>query len=664
MTKTAKKSDPKMDGALAALIRVSRAVGEDPLLVQGGGGNTSVKTADGRHMYIKASGTALKSMNAREGWRRMRIDAVLGTLEDPALARLDVDAREAEVVRRLQLGCEDDVAPEARPSVEAHLHALLDECVIHLHPVVVGSYVNAEKGEALIAGMFAGEEYPPLWVPYADPGFTLGRVMFKSVKEYETRHGRKPRIIFHEKHGLFVASPSPEAALQSVRDVVGRLSRNLRPLRSAKKTRASREAVTAAKLAVRKAVYDATRRYLPVAYFMTDAIDGFMARKDAGRLLAAGALSPDELVYANGQPLWLESREAGPIAARLEAQAAAGRKPPAAFLIKDTGLFVSADEATAPVVRDIVSASLFIRANAETLGGLRTLTRRQEDFINNWEAEAFRRRLAGARRDGELKNRIAVVTGGGSGLGRSIAVGLARAGAMTAVVDIDVPAAEATLDLIKKDLPGAPAMTIRCDVTDEKNVGRCFESLLERWGGLDILVNAAGVAPAYPLVELPVDQWRRALEINLTGYMLTAQAAARIMIKQAMGGSIVNISSKSGLEASKNNTPYNATKAGELHIARGWAMELGPYGIRVNSVAPGNVFEGSKIWNPEYIRTCAKKYGIKPSEVIPFYVNKTALKREIRGQDVADAVIFLCSEKARTITGQTLVPDSGQVMVR
>jgi len=99
-------------------------------------------------------------------------------------------------------------------------------------------------------------------------------------------------------------------------------------------------------------------------------------------------------------------------------------------------------------------------------------------------------------------------------------------------------------------------------------------------------------------------------------------------------------------------------------MARGWALELGEYGIRVNCVCPGNVFEGSKIWNPEYMEVCAKKYGIKPEEVIPYYVSKTALKREIKGQDVADAVVFLCSDKARTITGQTLVADSGQVMVR
>jgi NAD(P)-dependent dehydrogenase (short-subunit alcohol dehydrogenase family) len=143
-----------------------------------------------------------------------------------------------------------------------------------------------------------------------------------------------------------------------------------------------------------------------------------------------------------------------------------------------------------------------------------------------------------------------------------------------------------------------------------------------------------------------------------------AKHAARILIDQGIGGSIVNLSSKSGLEPSKNNTPYNATKAGEIHIARGWALELGEHGIRVNSVCPGNVFEGSKIWNPQYIRVCAKKYGIKPEEVIPYYVNKTALRKEIMGQDVADSVVFLCSDRARRITGQTLVADAGQVMVR
>jgi sorbitol-6-phosphate 2-dehydrogenase len=269
----------------------------------------------------------------------------------------------------------------------------------------------------------------------------------------------------------------------------------------------------------------------------------------------------------------------------------------------------------------------------------------------------------------ELKNRVAVVTGAGSGLGKSIAVGLSRAGVIVGLLDIDTKSAGQAQATIKKELPQAQTIVIGCDVTRQTSVDKAFETLLtlpqvKEAGGLDILVNAAGVAPAGALIDMPVDKWRAALEVNLTGYFLMARAAAKIMIKQGKGGNIINISSKSGLEASRDNTAYNATKAGEIHMARGWALELGQYDIRVNSVAPGNVFEGSKIWNPEYIKVCAKKYGIKPEEVIPYYVSKTALKREIKGQDIADAVVFLCSDRARTITGQTLVADSGQVMVR
>jgi len=235
---------------------------------------------------------------------------------------------------------------------------------------------------------------------------------------------------------------------------------------------------------------------------------------------------------------------------------------------------------------------------------------------------------------------------------------------MVVLADIDLAAAEQTQELIQKELCQASTLPLRCNVADETSVAEGFRTIVDLWGGLDILVNAAGVAPAFSLTDLPLDKWRFALEVNLTGYFLMARETAKIMIQQGMGGSIINLSSKSGLEASKNNTPYNATKAGEIHMARGWALELGQYGIRVNSVCPGNVFEGSKIWNPAYIRECAKKYGIKPEEVIPYYVNKTKLKREIKGQDIADSVVFLCSRKARVITGQTLVADSGQVMVR
>jgi NAD(P)-dependent dehydrogenase (short-subunit alcohol dehydrogenase family) len=265
-----------------------------------------------------------------------------------------------------------------------------------------------------------------------------------------------------------------------------------------------------------------------------------------------------------------------------------------------------------------------------------------------------------------LEGRVALVTGAGSGLGRGIAEGLARAGAQVALVDIDLEAAEETHAAIAN--PGAPgphrSLAVRADVTDETQVASAFKKAVEAFKGLDICVAAAGLAPAHPLVDFPVAAWRKAVDVNLTGYFLTGREAARTLSKQGRGGSIILVSSKSGLEASKNNSAYNATKAGEIHLMRGWAVELGPAGIRVNAVAPGNVFKGSKIWNEEYIKEAARKRGIKPEEVIPYYISLTALGIEIQPEDVAGVVVWLASDAARVITGQVIVCDAGQVFVR
>jgi len=193
-----------MDKVLADLIRISNIAGRDSTLVQGGGGNTSAKTDDGKYMYIKASGTTLKDMNERVGWRRQRIDDVLSVIQDEELAKLDETKRENEVMRRLLEACEDDVTSGARPSVESHLHAQLDKYVIHLHPMVIAAYVNAKNGKTQLEKLFRNEKYPPLWVPYTDPGFLLARRIAKLTGQYKERHGRKPSILILAKHGLSV----------------------------------------------------------------------------------------------------------------------------------------------------------------------------------------------------------------------------------------------------------------------------------------------------------------------------------------------------------------------------------------------------------------------------------------------------------------------------
>ncbi len=262
---------------------------------------------------------------------------------------------------------------------------------------------------------------------------------------------------------------------------------------------------------------------------------------------------------------------------------------------------------------------------------------------------------------GPLVGQVAIVSGAASGLGLGVARGLYKAGAAVLFTDVDAAGlqqVEATFN------DPARVHTAVVDVTNEQSVADGFDAALKRWGRVDGIACCAGVAPAGPLEDFPLAKWNLSLAINLTGYFLFGREATRIFKAQGHGGAMVLLSSKSGLEPSKNNTPYNATKAGELHLARGWALELGPVGIRVNGIAPVIVFEGSKIWNPTYIAEAAKKKGIKPEEVIPHYINLTALKRDIKPDDIANAAVFLLSDAARCVTGQVLVVDSGQVWTR
>ena len=388
-----------MDKALADLIRISNETGKDTTLVQGGGGNTSVKTADGKYMYIKASGTALKDMNTKKGWRRLRLAPVLSIIEDKSLAKLDAGKREPEVVARLLLACDDKVTSGARPSVESHLHSFLGKCVIHLHPLVVAAYVNAKNGRAELEKLFKNEKFPPLWVPYTDPGFMLAKKIARLVGDYQKQFGEKPAVMILEKHGLFVTAGTADAALRLVRKVIKLCSSKLKQPKPRKTRTPADSDITAAKSAIRKAVFDATGKHLPVSYFPNiKSVTAFMARKDAAKLLATPALNPDELVYANGSAMWLENCDVKTITRKLTSLLSKGQKPTAAFIVKGLGLFVAAGKKTAPVIAEITTCSVLIRMYALKFGGILALTKRQQDFISNWESEAFRKKLASGQK--------------------------------------------------------------------------------------------------------------------------------------------------------------------------------------------------------------------------------------------------------------------------
>lgn len=386
-----------MNKALADLIRISNETGVDPALVQGGGGNTSVKTEDGQYMYIKASGTALKDMNEKEGWRRLRLDLARSVVQDDSLAKMDPQRREPEVVNRLLLACDDTVKTVARPSVEAHLHAWLDKCVIHLHPSAAGAYHSSKNGRTKLEKLFKDENTPPLWVPYTDPGYMLARRIAQMVEHYQRQFGKSPAILFLHKHGLFITAKNADAALQLVRRVIKRCNGPLRQPKTGLAKPVGRQEISNMKLCIERAYCEATGERTPIWYYYNDPIADFLRQKDAKKMLS-GTLTPDELVYANGPAMWIEKCDSQNIASRLKQQIQKGKKPSAAFLVKDVGLFVAGTEKIAPTVRDIVLYSMFIRTNAYRMGGIVTLNKRQEDFINNWESEAFRKKLASKKK--------------------------------------------------------------------------------------------------------------------------------------------------------------------------------------------------------------------------------------------------------------------------
>ena len=384
-----------MDRALSELIEISNAVGKDRSLVQGVGGNTSVKSDDGKYTYIKASGTALKDMTLNKGWRRLRTEEVKGIFLDKALGRMDVPTRESEMVVRLQSACDDDVTSGARPSVESPLHVICDKCVIHVHAFSALAYACAKNGRARILEMFSDELHPPLWVPYADPGYSLGRKASSQVRNYQKQHARNPSIMFLEKHGLLVASRSAERAMKLLRKVIARCEAGLEPLGAAKASTPKQQDIDRIKQTLTQVILNVTGDDVPVSYYSDEIVSAALARKDLRKLLGPVALSPDEMGFVNGPIILLKNYAPEYLADRIRALLTKGQRAPIALLLKDVGLFIAASDKMAEIISEIVIGSLFVRIHAQYMGGINALNKQQRAFINNWEAEKFRIQLAG-----------------------------------------------------------------------------------------------------------------------------------------------------------------------------------------------------------------------------------------------------------------------------
>jgi NAD(P)-dependent dehydrogenase (short-subunit alcohol dehydrogenase family) len=292
-----------------------------------------------------------------------------------------------------------------------------------------------------------------------------------------------------------------------------------------------------------------------------------------------------------------------------------------------------------------------------SVGEYTSLSAAEAFAIEYWPLEQYKLKLKPAPR--ELAGKIAIVTGAASGIGRATARRLAADGAHIAIFDINLEGAKKVAQELNDTYKMRRAIAVHCDVTSEAAVIAAMEQVIHAFGGLDIVVNNAGFAIAKPVTETTVDDWDKMLNVLGKGYFLISREAFKIWQQQKAGGSLVVIASKNSVMASKGNVAYSAAKAAELHMARCLAEEGGPIGVRVNTVLPDAVLEGSGIWDQGWRAARAAGYGIKPEELEDFYKARTVLKVNVRPEDIAEAVSYFAGPRGSRTTGGMITVDGG-----
>jgi sorbitol-6-phosphate 2-dehydrogenase len=258
-----------------------------------------------------------------------------------------------------------------------------------------------------------------------------------------------------------------------------------------------------------------------------------------------------------------------------------------------------------------------------------------------------------------LKNKAAIVTGAGQGLGEAIARRLAKEGAKVAIADVDYARAKKVAGEIKRRYR-RKVLAIQTDVTNGKDVTAMVKGVVKEFGRIDILVSNAGILKAYDITAFPEEAWRKVIEVNLVGYFLCAKEVAKVMKKQR-SGVIIQINSKSGKKGSFRNSAYAASKFGGIGLTQSIALDLAPYGVRVNAVCPGNLLD-SPLWVDSLYEQYAKKWGITKKEVRKKYLSQVPLGRGCSYEDIGNVIVFLVGEEANYMTGQAINVTGGQEM--
>jgi NAD(P)-dependent dehydrogenase (short-subunit alcohol dehydrogenase family) len=331
---------------------------------------------------------------------------------------------------------------------------------------------------------------------------------------------------------------------------------------------------------------------------------------------------------------------------------------PRVVLLPGLGMFTSGKDArTAGIVADIYRHTAWVIRAASALGPYASLSAQDAFNVEFWPLELYKLQMAPAEK--ELARRVALVTGGASGIGRAVARRLAREGAHVVVTDLDAAGARRVAEEAAADAGPARPLGLGMDVTSEASVEDAVSATVDAYGGLDIVVSNAGIAHSAAIDRMALADWERSFAVNATGHFLVTRAVLRVLKAQGLGGSLVFVATKNVMSPGKDFAAYSASKAAEAQLAKVAALEGGPHGIRVNLVNPDAVFRDSGLWSPEVRHERARAQGIPVEEIEEFYRKRNLLGVSVLPEDVAEAVLFLASDRAAKTTGCTVTVDGG-----
>ncbi|MCM3214106.1 bifunctional aldolase/short-chain dehydrogenase [Niallia taxi] len=670
----------KLAQGLDELVYRSNLIGTDRAVCNWGGGNTSMKTTvkdfrgrDVEVMWVKGSGSDLATMKAHN-FTGLNLDDIRPLLEKAEMP-------DEEMVEYLSHCMIDSKHPRA--SIETLLHAFLPfKHVDHTHPDAIISLCCADNGKQIAEEIY-GNRF--VWVPYIRPGFTLSKMIAEGVK-----NNPNAELVLMEKHGLVVwgdtAKESYEKTIAIINEAESYINRKIETnqvfggAKYEALSNADAEEILAAIMPIIRGAVSEEKKML-LTYDRGEDVLEFVNSHDVKSLSQVGAACPDHLVHTKMVPLYVEwdpsTKDIGLLKEEVKKGIAAFKQAyiayfdrnknegdqifetaPRVILIPGIGMINTGKN----VAMSKVSGALYHRAiavmkGATALGEFVSLNENESFNVEYWPLELYK--LSLAPKEAEFSRKVAFVTGGAGGIGSETCRLLASEGAHVVLADLNLEGAEKIAAEINELYGEERALAVKMDVTSEQAVQEAYKKTALTFGGVDIIVNNAGLATSSPFDETTLQEWNLNMNVLGTGYFLVAREAFKQMKEQALGGSMVFIGSKNSVYAGKNAAAYSAVKAMETHLARCIAAEGGEFGIRVNSVLPDAVLQGSAIWGSRWREERAAAYGIEPDQLEDHYRKRTTLLVNIYPKDIAEAISYFASSKAEKTTGCMITVDGG-----